>query len=377
MDFLKKTVIIFALFFIPVFSFAQTSKDLPWLYQTGHTIKILIVPGHDDQDFGTIFQGVREADLNLVLAGKLATELRKDSQLSITVSRDTNGYTKELSDYFNNNRNSVESFYTRQKNITDAKIANGVIVPTEQVIHQTATPEIAYKLLATNMWTDEQGYNLVINVHFNDYGSRKISGGIFDGYVVYVPDNTLPNHEPAKTVGTDIAKRLGDIWNASNASTELKKINSDGVIEDSDLLALGSNETLQTPSILIEYAYIYEPIISTRFFDLSSTAMAHATVLGLDDYFLGKRKETPTFSYDWRSNLILSQAKKTDVLALQYALSELGFYPPSSKGRNSCPFTGIFGACTKNAVKVFQTTNDIVNTGGAGPQTRSVLNSLF
>src|SRR3989344_5385054 len=55
-------------------------------------IKILIVPGHDNQFSGAVFNGVREADLNLELAKKLVSSLAEDTRLYVTIARDDSGY---------------------------------------------------------------------------------------------------------------------------------------------------------------------------------------------------------------------------------------------------------------------------------------------
>jgi len=72
-----------------------------------------------------------------------------------------------------------------------------------------------------------------------------------------------------------------------------------------------------------------------------------------------------------------SQTKKTDVLSLQYALKELGYYPPTGKDRGDCPFTGVYGACTKKAVRNFQTAYGLSAVGVVGPATLKELNKLF
>jgi len=377
MNFAKKFLIFSVIALLPYFSYAETNQTLPEKYKDGKTLKILIVPGHDNENTGAIYNDKKEADLNLALAKKLEIVLKKDKQFEITVARDNTGYIKKLSDYFDNNKEKVEAFSYQKRMEMAKKISSGQIVVSEQVVHASAEPEAAYKLLAINMWADENKYDLIIHTHFNDYGSHGYSAGEFDGYSVYVPDETLPNNEPSKTIGENIGKRLGKIWNTSNASTELKKIDANGVIEDSDLIALGSNGTLSTPSVLIEYSYIYEPIISSIFFNMSTVAMARATAMGLYDYLSVKIKQNSTFTYNWYSNLTTSKTKKSDVLALQYALSELGYYPPKGKGRDDCPMTGMFGTCTKTAVKNFQTAKKIQSTGNVGPITIELLNKLF
>lgn len=346
-------------------------------FQSTQPIKILIVPGHDNEFSGAMFNGVKEADLNLKLAEKLAAELHKNPLVAVTVSRNKDGYIAPLVDYFKNNEDQVQKFIKIKKKAMNRLIENGTIEPADQVPHADAPTKAAYQLYATNKWIDEQGFDLVIHIHFNDYGSRAATSGEYTGYSIYVPDTTLPNHDVSLLIGTSIGKRLHSIGNTSNALTELKKIDANGVIQDSNLIALGSNRTLSTPSILIEYAYIYEPAVSKTFFETSAKVFASATTVGLQDYLSGKQGIEKPFKYSFTSNLTVAKKPSSEVLMLQYALFNLGMFPPTGKTRSDCEFDGIFGDCTKAVVKKYQALHKITADGIIGKQGRILLNKAF
>ncbi len=346
-------------------------------YQAKKKVSILIVPGHDNEFSGTVFNGTKEADINLKLAEKLIKELKADPLLSVTMSRAKDGYIPELSNYFINNEQAVKDFIAEGKAQTQGLASSGIVQTTEQVPHGDAPSKAAYQLYATNKWAEEKGFDLIIHIHFNDYGSRGSVAGEFTGYSIYVPDNSLLNNERSLTIGTAIGKRLHSVWNTSNALSELKKIDENGVIEDAKLIALGSNRTLNTPSILIEYSYIYEPTVTEPFFTTTSTAFARATFVGLREYLSGKKSTLKPFKYDFVSNLTISNKSQPEVLMLQYALSNLKLFPSTGKTRNDCPFNGVYDECTKSAVKSYQKLNKMTADGVVGKQTRALLNKTF
>lgn len=374
---MKKIFILFILIAgSPFVSYAEPLSSAQ-KYQATQPIKVLIIPGHDNEFSGAMFNGVKESDLTLRLAEKLAAELHKNPLIAVTVSRNKNGYITPLTDYFLNNKDTVEKFIKTKKKLMHKLIENGNIEFDNQVPHADAPAKAAYQLYATNMWADDQDFDLIIHIHFNDYGSRTVTNGQYSGYSIYVPDIVLPNHHESIPIGTSIGKRLHSISNTSNALTELKKIDTNGLIQDANLIALGSNRTLTTPSILIEYAYIYEPTVSKLFFETSSKVFAKATAVGLEDYLSGKQTTKKPFTYRFSSNLTVSKTPSSDVLMLQYGLFNLGYYPPVGKNRDDCPMTGVFGPCTKAAVQKFQTANKLKPDGLIGKQSRVLLNRLF
>lgn len=91
----------------------------------------------------------------------------------------------------------------------------------------------------------------------------------------------------SKKLGTAIAKRLKRDFDTSTMSYEKKHSDNYGVISDLKLIALGANKTIEIPRVLIEYAYIYEPLVSPKNFTLTSDVMAAATDYGIHDFLKG------------------------------------------------------------------------------------------
>lgn len=345
-------------------------------YQAGETIKILIIPGHDNKYSGAYFNGVSEQAINLQLANKIKEELTKDPQLSVTVTRNENGYIPEIQEYFDEEEKEINRFIKNHKESTKKAISENEIDPGQQVPHADALPTVAYQLYGVNKWADEEDYDIIINIHFNDdTGHKPGVQGDYYGFTVYVPDENLPNHDDAVIIGEAIGARMKQTFPTSTMPLEATKDDENGVIPDFNLIALGSNRTLEIPSVLVEYSYIYEPQIRPEVFDLSTLVMARATTRGIYDYLNGKQ-DLKNLIYTWGKDPILMGAKLSyDVMALQYGLREIGFYPP--KLMADCPFTGNFGPCTLQAVKDFQKAHNLKPDGVVGAKTKEILNSIF
>ena len=107
--------------FLSIFSnscFAQgvlSEANLKAKYQE-NKVKILIVPGHDDESkTGTSFAGLYERDLNLQLAKGIYKLFQKDKHFSVFITRDNNGYLPVFADYFKNDSVDIRSFVDKYK----------------------------------------------------------------------------------------------------------------------------------------------------------------------------------------------------------------------------------------------------------------------
>lgn len=372
--------VVFFLFPISVFAVDVVSELEPvqQKYESGNTIRILIVPGHDDQFSGAQFGKTVEADIALSLGKKIVEKLSANPQFFVTITRNDEGYIPELSDYFINNEKEIHAFIKDKKKKTARAIDTGKIIIEDQITHNDAPSDVAYRLYAINKWANENKYDLILHIHFNDYWPRSTgAAGEYGGFTVYMPDKALVNGAVSKPFADAIGSRLRKTWYPSNLPIEKEMANENGVVPDFKLIALGSNMTLSVPSILVEYSYIYESLISPELFDFTSSVMAEATAIGIFEYVGKTIHDIGNVSYEWKSLVSSSPKRKDDVVALQYALHEIGMYPPKNFTREKCPFSGIFGPCTKASVQQFQKSKQLMASGVLTPSTRSALNELF
>src|SRR3989344_3048658 len=118
---------LFSILFInPVFASAFfqvsiTPEDLKNNYSQAvadesKKFKILIVPGHDNGNWGTEYMGVREADLNVQVAEYLTQLLRKEKQFEVYLLRNSEGYDSYFLNYVSNNKNVITDFINKHKN---------------------------------------------------------------------------------------------------------------------------------------------------------------------------------------------------------------------------------------------------------------------
>lgn len=375
---MKYWIIFLAILTAPTFVLAQDLNIDPiQKYQNGGIVEVLIVPGHDNHYSGAVFRGQREADMNLMLAQKIAKQLATDPNVFVTVSRDENGFYPPLAEYLDENKDEINKFIIDSKKATNRFLIKNDIEVDTGVTHNDAPGEVAFGLYGINKWIAERSFDLVLHVHFNDDSSHWGDNlGEYGGYTIYVPDKNLPNADKAIPLAQSIGREMRKTFYPSNLPLEKNLSDEFGIVPDFKLIAVGSNRTLETPSILVEYSYIYEPHMASEFLDVSTTMMARATARGIFNMLSGPQ-EWRNLTYTWKRPLSLSVKKDIDVLALQFGLRELGFYPPTNHDRDNCPFTGFYGPCTQKAVKEFQKANNLTPDGSAGPKTLGIMNGVF
>lgn len=333
-------------------------------------VKILIVPGHDDETLGgTVFRGFREADLNVKLGKELEKFFEADDNFEVFLARDESGYKSYLSYLFTNKRNDIEDFRKRVKAHSLSLTQMGLIqTKTDPIEHVNVSSDDAIKLYGINYWANQMAIDFVIHVHFNDYPGRLYAfPGKYSGFSIYVPEKQLPNARTSSQLAQSISDRLKKYFQPSDFPKE-----SAGIIEDSSLIAIGANGSLYSPSILIEYGYIYEPqFINAKLRPLTMKELAYQTYLGVKKYFEPEKSlpETATFPYEWKKEIGLGLRGDVDVFALQLTLAGEGVY--------KCGPTGNFGLCTHGGVVNFQKKYGISPTGFVGPKTLTALNLLY
>ena len=345
----------------------------------GEKLSILIVPGHDSVQSGTEFRGMKEASITLDLGEELYRLLATDAHFDVRLSRTRAGYDSLIAKFLQEKKTEITECVTTQKALMSRYVALGKIESRIIVGHNTAPADTAYKLYGINKWANENNADIILHIHFNDYprGIRSVPGK-YSGFSVYIPESQYSNAKGSRAIAEAIYARLARFYPSSNLPKE-----DAGIVEDQELIAIGSNNTVDGAAILVEYGYIYEPHLQNAVIRQKAISdLAFQTYLGIMDFFEDNMKkglyETQLLPHEWQENIFRAGPAKKDTLSLQAALIIEGLYPPTGNSLNDCPMSGEFGVCTEKAVKAFQKKYGILpQTGYAGEKTRSKLNELY
>lgn len=358
-----------------IFKNSIETKDIVKKFNSNKSkdkVKIMIVAGHDDENSGAYFKGIKESDLNLDLAIELNSLLKKENVETFLI-RDEKGFNKKFLKFIDIEEDKINEFVNYKKNIINNLVINGDFENQNQVHHNSAKPEVAKILYGINKYANDNNFDIVLHVHFNDYPGRKGSSGLYSGFSIYVPEKQFSNSEAS----IDLAEKIKDQLSLSFASSNLPQ--EGAIVEDQELIAVGSYNTVDPVSILIEYGYIYEKqFTNKKISNFIIKELANQTHLGLLNY-LNNKKEVVNETFT-----SLSQYQKIDtnykigdedlnILYLQDFLRDKGFYPYNND-LNSCPINGYFGECTEDSLKEFQKKNNLDSTGFLGEKTRELIN---
>lgn len=371
-------------------SFAETmsASDLAETYAAaaagGDKVRILIMPGHEPDFGGTEFQGFYEREFVVDIAEKVATELRTDPNFEVYVARGTQGWNEDFEYYFDKQGRKIERFVETRKEAMEKLEKRGKLEENEeQASHNEARSDVALRLYGVSKWANENGVDLVLHLHLNDEMSHAAGEpGVYSGPAIYVPDSIYGNAKVSKALAEPVLERLL----ATNATSTFG-LETKGIVEDRDLIAVGAYNTAEMPSLLIEYGYIYEPRITdenTR--GLVFADYAYQTALGVKDFFgsPGRPQQgTKVLPYPFSSDILAAVSASStpesarSLYALQASLHDLGFYPGTEASLSVCPISGLMNVCVTDAVKAFQASKGLEQTGSLGPQTRLALNSAY
>lgn len=372
-----RTFLIFSLLLFPAITFAAfptsvTPEDLRLKYEAagsgGEKVKILIMPGHEPSYGGAENGGLRERDIVVTISDELASFLRANPRYEVAVARTALSWSPELTDYFDEEWKDIRKFVKDKKKAMHKLIRKGDVEELSfAVAHNAAATDVALRLYGINKWASEEGYDIVIHPHLND----NVGAQFQSGFAVYVPDKQYGNASASKAVGEAIAYELNDF----NASSTLP-IENYGIVEDQELIALGAYNTADFASLLIEYGYIYESKIARS--EVRPTVlkdMAYQTYRGIQDFFQDPvaGDNTQALPHAWTESSIKEGDASPQIYALQAALHRLGFYPPAGQLLIGCPISGYAGACTITALKAFQASKGLEQTGSIGPRTKAAL----
>lgn len=246
-------------------------------------VNILIVPGHEPNFGGAEFSNLKEREMNVELGEYLTEFLLQDSNYKVFVTRDNNYWTMDFNNYFNKNWDDIVKWTESSKEEFLSLVSMGSTTQTfSKVFHNDAPPDVALRLYGINKWSNENEMDIAIHIHFNDNRRKDTSvPGKYSGFSIYVPSSQYGNSDTTKTIASSLFNRLSKYNSVSNLPGEI-----DGIIDEPELIAVGSNNTADAASVLIEYGYIYEP----QFKDSESRSkaikdLAYQTYLGLHDFF--------------------------------------------------------------------------------------------
>lgn len=328
-------------------------------------VRILIVPGHEPDFGGTRFGNTYERDLAAELGDDLQNFLDGDSNYQTFITRNAESWNPIFADYFQNNWSDIKTWVkTSRREYISALIAKGAPPPKPLITHNSAPTNVALRLYGITKWANENEINLMIHIHFNDYSGHSARvPGKYSGLVIYVPAQQYDNSTSTHAVAEAVFKRLS----LYNPIDDLP-IESSGVIDDPELIAVGANNTSDAASLLIEYDYIYQPqFTNQKMRSLALKDLAYQTYLGLQDFFIQNNNVSPADSYhpsllyDWKNFAVDKNSPPADIYALQTSLLLLGEYPPAGKSKNDCPRNGLFGTCTREALRAFQNKHGLAN----------------
>jgi len=319
-----------------------TSKKTP--------VRILIVPGHNDESSGAYAYGTREADLNANIGERLYTLLQQDPNLSVTLSRDTKGFREPFATFFTSRADDIATFReTIRRDYAQLILEGKIPFPSYSPPHGEATLPDALKLYGANLWAYENDTDIVIHLHLNDYAGRKTNAGKYTGYAIYYAGPPLLNAPLSSKLAHAIANHMDDIRTSSNYPSEIS-----GLIPDTELLALGAHGSVDAAAVLVEYGYMSERVFSrAETKDAMADLVAYETALGIKDFLGSKVVITPPQSLTASLAKLPSVTPSSAALALQYTLLKQGLYPPSGKSLSDCPLTGTVGPCTKAAYNAY------------------------
>jgi len=271
-----------------VFSHSVKIKNLSTILpftEQNKKIKLLIVPGHEPNAGGASYGKINERDLNLQLSEILKNDLSKNTNIEVTLARDENGWNSDLKNYIETSSTTIMSWVADMKNKMLAKVNTGKIeLINPNMKHNNATDEAVLYLYGTNKWIDENNIDLVLHVHFNNNPKYKGKPN-YSGYCIYVPDSQYGNASSSRIFANYLNDEISKIEKKSNMPQEKETI-----IPDQQLIAIGNYDTLKIPSAVVEYAYIYEPMMtssSTRnnFINKAASSTAAAIEKYIEDQF--------------------------------------------------------------------------------------------
>ena len=247
-------------------------------------IRVLVVAGHEPTYGGAEYRNLKERNMTLAVSEYLRSYFASNPKFEVIVVRDQEGWSPLFSSYFQTNATATKNFYLSHRALMSQQVANGEIIPFVGVPHNAAPEAVALHLYGINAWANEHDIDVVLHLHFNDAPRQDASvPGKYSGVALYVPEHQYKNSSTSKAIARSVFPYLVQYSATSTLPTE-----SLGIIEDQELIALGKYNTLNVPSLLIEYGYIYEnKFQNPAGSDVLFKQFALETYAGVVQYFAG------------------------------------------------------------------------------------------
>lgn len=259
-----------------------TPETLRTKYRSGTSVRVLVVPGHDDEYWGATYRNIREADLTLELGKLVRDRFAADPRFATFITRESGTYTEEFMEHFDVFSSLIWEFRDYVRAVFASAVSRGDVVQITENHHGFAGSEIVRRLYGINLWANENAMDVLVHVHFNDYPRARVkSPGRYTGFSIYIPESQFPNARVSRVLAELVKARLNAALTVSDYPQE-----SAGVVEDQELIAVGSYGSLYPASLLLEYGYIYEPhIIEPELRAQLFPALADLTYRGVVDFF--------------------------------------------------------------------------------------------
>lgn len=271
-----------AAFFTP----SITVESLREKFDTAEVIekvRVLLIPGHESDFGGSEYGSLKERDLVVDLSEQIAELLEEDGAFEVFLTRDKENWNPELENYFQAEWQEIIDFTRAKKVEMQDLIEEGELQRVSSTVkHNRAPDNVALRLYGINKWSSENNIDLLIHVHLNDHPRpRQNAPGWYRGFAIYVPEKQYSNAIPSLDIAESVREKLEESFAVSNFPAE-----SMGIVESPHLIAVGSANTLDAASILVEYGYIYRPSFTDpNLREETFAEMAQLTYEGLRNFF--------------------------------------------------------------------------------------------
>ncbi|MEY2641169.1 MAG: N-acetylmuramoyl-L-alanine amidase [Candidatus Parcubacteria bacterium] len=247
-------------------------------------VRVLVVPGHDDIYVGAQYKMLREVDLTRELAARIANELAADEGFTVVLAATDEGFVPALETFLDAEEEVIEAFIEEHKLLTTVLEPVLDITSDKNVEHNDAAAPVVRTLYGINLFANEQQFDIVLHVHFNDYPGRPAKKpGKYEGFAVYTPSLQYSNGRASLRLARHLHQALATVQTPSTLPAE-----GAGIIESKELIATGAFNTLQPAAVLVEYGFIYEPEIAGKSRSQTFAAMAEQTVRALQTFLTTK-----------------------------------------------------------------------------------------